>query len=375
MLSPNLYTIELTHGNFTWTIKKRYKHIQHLHQQLKLFRMSLNIPFPTRIHRERRTSFKLEHQNSRLKRKFRGALPRFPSKPEALVSYENIDERMQQLERYLQNLLQINLYRNHHETISFLEVSEVSFVKDLAVTDKGKEGLIEKRTGSTQPGCNFCGLLDRFICVRCSYLLSDLCGKWRKRWLFVKDTYLGYMRPKDGFIKCVLLFDAGFDVSSGIYSTGLHHGIIISNQNRQLVVKCWTKRKRKEWLSYLKDIISRAPGRDFTQKNRHNSYAPMRTSVDAAWFVDGSSYMAAVADAMEAAKEEIFIADWWLSPEIYMKRPAMDDDYWRLDKILQRKAAQGVKIFVLLYKEVEVALGINSYYSKRRLIAQHPEEC
>lgn len=47
--------------------------------------------------------------------------------------------------------------------------------------------------------------------------------------------------------------------------------------------------------------------------------------------------MSAVADALENAKEEIFIADWWLSPEIYMKRP-VSDDYWRLDKILERKA-------------------------------------
>jgi len=28
-------------------------------------------------------------------------------------------------------------------------------------------------------------------------------------------------------------------------------------------------------------------------------------------FVDGASYMAAVADGLEAAKEEIFITDWW----------------------------------------------------------------
>lgn len=48
--------------------------------------------------------------------------------------------------------------------------------------------------------------------------------------------------------------------------------------------------------------------------------------------------MSAVADALEDAKEEIFIADWWLSPEIYMKRPAIHSDYWRLDNILQRKA-------------------------------------
>lgn len=76
----------------------------------------------------------------------------------------------------------------------------------------------------------------------------------------------------------------------------------------------------------------------FIQKKRFNSFAPERLSVDASWFVDGSSYMNAVADALEGAKEEIFIADWWLSPEIYMKRPLVHGDYWRLDKILQRKA-------------------------------------
>ncbi len=53
--------------------------------------------------------------------------------------------------------------------------------------------------------------------------------------------------------------------------------------------------------------------------------------------IDGASYMAAVADAMEAARYEIFIADWWLSPEIFMKRPSAGD-YWRLDMILKRKA-------------------------------------
>lgn len=34
---------------------------------------------------------------------------------------------------------------------------------------------------------------------------------------------------------------------------------------------------------------------------------------------------------------------------------------------------QGVKVFVLLYKEVEMAIGINSYYSKQRLISANPE--
>jgi hypothetical protein len=34
------------------------------------------------------------------------------------VPYENIEERMKQLEQYLQNLLRIGLYRNHHGTVS-----------------------------------------------------------------------------------------------------------------------------------------------------------------------------------------------------------------------------------------------------------------
>ena len=35
--------------------------------------------------------------------------------------------------------------------------------------------------------------------------------------------------------------------------------------------------------------------------------------------------------------------------------------------------AAGVKVFVLLYKEVELALGINSYYSKQKLVLQDPD--
>lgn len=370
-LNPNLYTIELKHGDFSWTIKKRYKHIQHLHQQLKLFRASLNIPFPTRSHRERRSSFRMGRSATKRKNKNKESLPRFPNTPDALVPYENIEQRIKQLESYLQNLLQISLYRNHHETVSFLEVSHLSFIHELGM--KGKEGLVQKRTGSTQrgrPGCDFCGLMDNYVCVRCSYLCSDLCGTWQKRWLFVKDTYMGYVSPKDGAIKCVMLFDSGFEVSSSMYATGLSHGLQIATLSRQIVIKCWTKRRQNEWITYLKDVTSNQ-AQGFVKKNRFNSFAPERLSVDAGWFVDGSSYMSAVADALEGAKEEIFITNWWLSPEIYMKRPFVDGDYWRLDKILQRKAEAGVKVCVLLYKELEIALGINSYYSKQRLVSAH----
>ncbi|XP_002062808.3 phospholipase D2 isoform X1 [Drosophila willistoni] len=435
LLNPNLYTIELTHGPFKWTIKRRYKHFNSLHQQLSFFRTSLNIPFPSRSHKEKRTTLKaaactmadestlkdlsahtkIKHmtlpqnnnnssgeavsvitnppihslilanftprRSQRKPKKKKRKLPRFPNRPESLVTVENMAVRIKQLEDYLYNLLNISLYRYHHETLNFVEVSNVSFVSGLGI--KGKEGVILKRTGSTRPGqagCNFFGCFQKNCCIRCNYFCSDVvCGTWRNRWFFVKETCFGYIRPTDGSIRAVILFDQGFDVSTGIYQTGMRKGLQILTNNRHIVLKCWTRRKCKEWMQYLKQT-AHSYARDFTCPNPHMSYAPMRANTQASWYVDGAQYMAAVADGLEAASEEIYIADWWLSPEIYMKRPALDGDYWRLDKILLRKAEQGVRVFVLLYKEVEMALGINSYYSKSTLakhenikVMRHPD--
>nr|XP_012222142.1 PREDICTED: phospholipase D1 [Linepithema humile]XP_012222151.1 PREDICTED: phospholipase D1 [Linepithema humile] len=369
-LNPNLYTIEFRHGSFVWTIKKRYKHIQYLHNQLKIYRASLNIPFPTKSHRERRNSLK-NHGTLNEKKKRRSALPRFPNKPDILVPYEQLNQRRKELEDYLSNLLNIEIYRQHPETIDFLDISHLSFVADLGM--KGKEGTILKRTGSgAKTRCNFCGLFECGFCFKCNYLCASLCGKWNKRHLIVKDTFVAYLTPQNGRIKSVILMDNGFGVSFGMYTTGSRTGMQISNLSRHIVIKCWTKRKVKEWMEFIQEVSNRE-GKEFIQTNPHNSFAPYRSSISATWFVDGADYMSAVADALENAKEEIFIADWWLSPEIHMKRPMFNGDYWRLDKILQRKAFEGVKIFILIYKEIEVALGINSYYSKQKLVEQCPE--
>uniref|UniRef100_A0A8W7P8G3 Phospholipase n=2 Tax=Anopheles coluzzii TaxID=1518534 RepID=A0A8W7P8G3_ANOCL len=386
VLNPNLYTVKLTHGPFSWTIQKRYNHFRNLHQQLTTYRASLHIPFPTKSHKERRDSFRNMHTvhqataspamqqklGKPLKKIKKSALPRFPLKPDSLVSFDAIPQRIKQLEEYLYNLLNISLYRNFHGTINFLEVSHISFIS--ALGEKGKEGPIKKRTGSTRPGqsgCNFCGCLAGGCCVRCSYFCTDvLWSKWRNRWFFVKETCFGYYRPKDGVLRCVVLFDQGFDISSGMYSTGMRNGLQIATNSRYLVIKYPTRRIAKEWMTHMKRVANES-ARDFTLPNPHQSFAPSRPGVQAGWFVDGAGYMSAVADALEGATEEIFITDWMLSPEIYMKRPAIDGDYWRLDKILKRKAEQGIKIFVLLFKELDFALGINSYYSKAKLVEQH----
>uniref|UniRef100_A0A6P7FC96 Phospholipase n=1 Tax=Diabrotica virgifera virgifera TaxID=50390 RepID=A0A6P7FC96_DIAVI len=372
MLNPNLYTISIVHGNFHWQIKKRYKQLQSLHQQLILFRTGLNIPLPTKTHKNKRKSLKMTGKKSKgSKRKM--ALPRFPKKPEVLVTYDRIGNRMKQIESYLNNLLSIPIYRNHPATIEFLEVSHLSFVEGLGL--KGKEGFVKKRTGSTHPGqtgCIFFGLCHCFCCVRLQHMCHDMmCTRYVKRWFFVKDTYFGYINPDTGRIRAVVLFDQGIEVAAGLYATGNKNGFLIQTLSRELRFKCWTRRKNKEWTDHLKEIAATS-AREFVQPNRYHSYAPIRINVVASWFVDGSAYMSSVADALENAKEEIFITDWWLSPEIYLKRPIMHGEYWQLKRILERKADQGVKVYVLLYKEVELALGLNSFYSKWKLTETTP---
>ena len=90
-----------------------------------------------------------------------------------------------------------------------------------------------------------------------------------------------------------------------------------------------------------------------SHRYRFDSFAPERNDCHAKWFVDGQDYMSAVADAIESASNEIFIADWQISPHIFMKRPdtGVDSLKWRLDKILLRKADQGIRVYILLYWE------------------------
>ena len=67
--------------------------------------------------------------------------------------------------------------------------------------------------------------------------------------------------------------------------------------------------------------------------------------------------MWAVSIALEEAQETIYIADWWLSPELFLRRPPFMAQEWRLDHILKRRAEAGVKIYVIVYKEVSWCAG------------------
>jgi len=93
-----------------------------------------------------------------------------------------------------------------------------------------------------------------------------------------------------------------------------------------------------------------------SSQNRFDSFASDKNGNDVKWYVDGCGYMWAASKALEGARESIWILDWWLSPELYLRRPPSLNEEWRLDRTLLRAAQRGVKVNIIVYKEVPQAL-------------------
>ncbi|KAL5119618.1 hypothetical protein ACEQ8H_002464 [Pleosporales sp. CAS-2024a] len=98
------------------------------------------------------------------------------------------------------------------------------------------------------------------------------------------------------------------------------------------------------------------PGQEYHTEHRFMSFAPERHGNETKWYVDGCSYMYAVSIALERARESVWILDWWLSPELYLRRPPAKNQQYRLDRMLQAAAERGVKVNIIVYKEVTQAL-------------------
>ncbi|ELK29948.1 Phospholipase D1 [Myotis davidii] len=323
--SINLYTIELTHGEFKWQVKRKFKHFEEFHRELLKYKAFIRIPIPTRRHTFRRQNVKEEPRE-------------MPSLPR---SSENTMKEEQFLGRRTE----------------FLDISQLSFIHDLG--PKGIEGMIMKRSGGHRiPGLNCCGQ-------------GRVCYRWSRRWLIVKDSFLLYMKPDNGAIAFVLLVDKEFRIKVGKKETDTKYGLRIDNLSRTLILKCNSYRHARLWAGAIEEFIQKY-GSNFLKDHRFGSYATLQENILAKWYVNAKGYFEDIANAMEEAKEEIFITDWWLSPEIFLKRPVVEGNRWRLDYILKRKAQEGVRIFIILYKEVELALGINSEYSKKTLMRLHP---
>ncbi|KAG9459497.1 hypothetical protein H6P81_004005 [Aristolochia fimbriata] len=282
------------------------------------------------------------------------------------------------MQGYLNHFLGNMDIANSREVCKFLEVSKLSFSPEYG--PKLKEDYIMVR--------HLPKILkneDDQKCCSCSWF--NCCNNsWQKVWAVLKPGFLAFLEdPFNTKLLDIIVFDvlpASDGNGDGRMSLAkeikernpLRYGFAVSSGSRSVKIRAKSSAKVRDWVAAINDAGLRPP-EGWCHPHRFGSFAPPRGLTDdgsqAQWFVDGQAAFDAIASSIEEAKSEIFITDWWLCPELYLRRPFLTNGSSRLDALLEAKAKQGVQIYILLYKEVALALKINSMYSKRKLLSIH----
>jgi phospholipase D1/2 len=143
---------------------------------------------------------------------------------------------------------------------------------------------------------------------------------------------------------------------------------LIKSSGKKLIFNAYNNDDKLRWMfTILMYVIQ-------SSDNRFNSFAPERNCVRAKWYVDGKDAFKDIAFAIDRAKKEIFITGWCVNPCLYLLRddePNAADS--RLDILLKHKASQGVKIYIVMWKETAIAnLNLYSRRSKMYLRSLYP---
>ena len=287
-------------------------------------------------------------------------------------------QQRQKLEQYLQKMIRYLIFRPESNRLcKFLELSALGVRLAAEGSYHGKEGQLIIQSG-------------RGIDFRRAWNPSLVLNRHSPKWFLVRHSYIVCVEsPEEMNIYDVFLVDPFFQITVKKKRAPLrdqkardfanrakesakhpqHHALKILNSERKLKLLAKNERQLYQFEESIQQMFNNT---SWGKKNRFDSFAPIRSNVFAQWLVDGRDYMWNVSRAISMAKDVIYIHDWWLSPELYMRRPAAISQKWRLDRLLQRKAREGVKVFVIVYRNIESAIPIDSEYTKFSLLDLHP---
>ncbi|CAF4844628.1 unnamed protein product [Rotaria sp. Silwood1] len=359
-LHPYLYTITVRHGPvFEWIIHKRYKHFHDLHKALAHYIERATGRSISSLNKSDLSEKESNNDQSSSLSKKHEDQPCFPTRNDRLsfINQFTIEDRCKILQNYLNKVLKHPKFREHIATREFLEVSSLSFIQGLGVSIK--EGAIAKRSIADIRG--------RSIFLRVPFICDKLRCHHAQTWFVLKDSYLVYMDSDSALIGFPMLIDKAFSFKQGYQKTTTNNGIKIKNSQRSILIKFEKEDDRDTWFDCLRNVTRKSL---FVEQILFYSYAPRRQQQYAHWFINGQSYMEAVAKAILAAREEIFIAGWFLSPEVMLIRPC-DDGSMRLVNLLNKRAEEGIRVYVLLFKDPPL-VGLNSQYTKLKFMDQSP---
>ncbi|KAL3424582.1 Phospholipase D1-like protein 2 [Phlyctema vagabunda] len=304
-----------------------------------------------------------------------GAVVGGASAAQAKVIYNQRQRR--RLEQYLQEMIRWLIFRaDSNRLCRFLELSALGVRLAAEGSYHGKEGNLVIQSSKS-------------INVRKLLAPQNVFQRHTPKWFLVRHSYIVCVEsPENMHIYDVYLVDPKFQIQKKkrkLKEIGTkelvekaeitakhpkqHHSLKLVNSERKIKLLAKNERQLRQFEESMEFMLNNTP---WANENRFGSFAPVRTGVYAQWLVDGRDYMWNVSRAINMAKDVIYIHDWWLSPQLYMRRPAAISQKWRLDRLLQKKAREGVKIFIIVYRNVEAAIPIDSEFTKFSMLDLHP---
>ena len=232
------------------------------------------------------------------------------------------EKQRKKLEGYLRELVRFVMFRpGSNRLCKFLEISTLGINLAAEGGYHGKEGLMSLTPRTRR----------------------DIKGNLQQKWFIVRQNYIACVdTPENMTLSDVFLVDPDFRIQArrprirdqkntkAIAKTAKssathpkHHMIRLFNSERRLTLFALNDRQQDQFADSIKKMQE---GTLWSQPHRFESFAPERRNVRAEWLVDGRDYMWRVSRAIEHAKSVIYIHDWWLSPELYMRRPRMDSN-------------------------------------------------
>ncbi|KAI1099192.1 phospholipase D [Jackrogersella minutella] len=303
----------------------------------------------------------------------------------AALKKKYIERQRKTLEKYLQEMVHWLMFRaDSNRLCKFLELSALGVRLAAEGSFHGKECYLHIQ--STK-GIDFRRVLSP----------QKVIARHSRKWFLVRQNYVAVVEsPATMNIYDVYLVDPLFRVVSKKNklkrfgaklkvetekagenddnhltdedSRGKHHTLKLYSADRKIKLFSRNQSVLRQFEESVVDMLKQT---QWHQNHRFDSFAPVRQAAFAQWLVDGRDYMWNVSRAISMAQDVIYIHDWWLSPELYMRRPACISQKWRLDRLLQKKAKEGVKVFIIIYRNVEQAIPIDSEYTKFSLLNLH----
>ncbi|KAF5026180.1 hypothetical protein F66182_1744 [Fusarium sp. NRRL 66182] len=303
--------------------------------------------------------------------------PGMPAIDGATRRQRYVEKQRRILEKYLSEMIRWLMFRaDSNRLCRFLELSALGVRLAAEGSYHGKECYLHIQPSK---GLDFRRVLTP----------AKVISRQSRKWFLVRQSYIVCVEsPENMNIYDVYLVDSKFSIASKrskVKAIGSsekneidltveappdkHHTMTLRSSERKVRLFSRNQSVMRQFEDSINQMLKQTP---WYQNKRFDSFSPVRTNVFAQWLVDGRDYMWNVSRAINMARDVIYIHDWWLSPELYMRRPAAISQKWRLDRLLQKKAREGVKVFVIVYRNVEAAIPIDSEYTKFSLLNLHP---